>query len=391
MNSEATLTLSRPLETVIAAGHPWVWSRSLERFTAAPGEIARVVDTRGRFVARGVVDGGDIALRIWTTRDERIDESLLRSRFRAAAALRDRVLSPETTAYRFLHGEGDLTPGYVCDVYGSVGVLSADGAGAAARVGELKEILGSVLAERGVSTLLYRSRRKNEGHAVEVLQGRAPEGVTEVRENAMVLCADLVRGQKTGLFLDQRESRARVRRLSHGLRVLNLYSYTGGFSVAAALGGARAVTSVDIAPGAIELAEATWAANGLDRAQHEAIVGDVSQWLTEARKRGVRFDLVIADPPSFAPNEASVELALRAYVKLHTAALSLVAPGGLYLAGSCSSHIDRTRFIGTLAEAVAKGRRTTQLLDVWGAPEDHPRLVAFPEGDYLKNALLRVW
>lgn len=390
MSTEVTLRLRRPIESTLAAGHPWVWSASVDPFTAAPGDIARVVDARGRFVARAVVDGAELAARVWTTRDERLDEGMLSARVRAACALRDRVVPAETEAYRLLHGEGDLTPGYVCDVYGRWAVLSVDGAGATARVDAMVGPLRAVLAARGVEALLLRTRRKGEGHEVRALYGDAPDGVIAVKERGMTLRADLTRGQKTGLFLDQRESRWRVRRLARGMRVLNLYAYTGGFSAAAGLGDATSVTSVDVAPAAVALATETWAANGLDPAAHEAVAADVPEWLAEARRRGARYDMVIADPPSFAPREAAVPAALKSYAALHAAAMSVVAPGGYYLAGSCSSHVDRARFAATLLEGASKARRTTQLLDFWGAPEDHPRLLAFPEGDYLKNTLLRM-
>ena len=206
----------------------------------------------------------------------------------------------------------------------------------------------------------------------------------------MVLRGDLLHGQKTGLFLDQRESRHRVRALASGMRVLNLYSYTGGFSVAAGLGGAKAVTSVDIAPGAIALATETWAANGLAASAHETVVADVPAWIQQATKERRRFDLVIADPPSFAPNDASVPTALKSYRALHSACLGLVASGGWYLAGSCSSHVTREMFVDSLEESASRAAKVLQVIDAWGAPGDHPRLLAFPEGDYLKNVLMRV-
>jgi len=205
----------------------------------------------------------------------------------------------------------------------------------------------------------------------------------------MKLEVDLVQGQKTGLFLDHRESRARVRALASGRRVLNLYGYTGGFSVAAGLGGAARATTVDVADGAIRAAERNWAHNGLDAARHTGETSDALEWLTTHARGHERFDVVIADPPSFAPSEAAVEGALASYVELHHRALALVAPGGLYLAASCSSHVDRAAFEQTLRVGAERSRRVLQVLDRWGAPADHPTLVAFPEGDYLKCALLR--
>ena len=206
----------------------------------------------------------------------------------------------------------------------------------------------------------------------------------------MTLRADLRAGQKTGLFLDQRESRWRVRAMARGLRVLNLYGYTGGFSVAAGLGGARAVTTVDVAPGAVTLAQETWEANSLDAATHRAVTADVQDFVATEARRGARYDLVIADPPSFAPREDALEAALKTYRALHTGCLGLVAPGQWYLAGSCSSHVTRAAFVDTLREAALRARKVLQVVDHWGPPPDHPTLAAFPEGEYLKNILVRV-
>jgi 23S rRNA (cytosine1962-C5)-methyltransferase len=211
-----------------------------------------------------------------------------------------------------------------------------------------------------------------------------------VEEHGMQLCANLWQGQKTGLFLDHRESRRRVRELSGGLRVLNLYGYTGGFSVAAGLGNATQVITVDIARPALDLAERSWRANRLPDTSHTAQAGDVPALLTTFGERRERFDLIVADPPSFAPSAAAKTAALESYAALHARALGLVASSGLYLAASCSSHISEEDFDLTLREGSRRARRDMQLLERWSAPADHPRLLAFPEGDYLKVLLLRV-
>ncbi|HEY6881608.1 MAG TPA: class I SAM-dependent methyltransferase, partial [Polyangiales bacterium] len=211
----------------------------------------------------------------------------------------------------------------------------------------------------------------------------------EVRERGMVLIANLWEGQKTGLFLDHRESRARVRALASELAVLNLYGYTGGFSVAAGLGGAREVTTVDLAKPAIELAVRTFEANRLSM-PHHALAEDVAQFLKRAHEEQRRYQLVIADPPNFAPSQAKLEGALESYATLHGSALGLVEAGGLYLAASCSSHVRSGDFLDTLREGARRARRVLTILEQTGAPFDHPRLLAFPEGDYLKVVLCRV-
>jgi 23S rRNA (cytosine1962-C5)-methyltransferase len=204
----------------------------------------------------------------------------------------------------------------------------------------------------------------------------------------MRLIANLWEGQKTGLFLDHRESRARVRALAAAQTVLNLYGYTGGFSVAAALGGAREVTTVDLAKPAIELAVRTFAANQLS-VPHRALAEDVEQFLKREVEAQRRYQLIIADPPNFAPAQAKLEGALESYASLHGSALGLLEPGGLYLAASCSSHVRSQDFLDTLREGARRARRVLTILEQTGAPFDHPRMLAFPEGDYLKVVLVR--
>lgn len=395
----AVFTLRKPLERALRDGHPWVY-RDAVSGSASPGSITTLVDSRGAFVARGVADDGPIALRVFTLRDELLSEGLIAARIAHAAELRRRVVAAGTDAFRLVHGEGDRMPGFVCDVYGRFAVLKTDGAGALALRDTVVSALRPILAATGVDTLLLRAsgraRRDRVSMAAEAPKTTLafgtppPDKPISVREHGMTLLVDLMHGQKTGLFLDQRESRARVRALAAGMRVLNLYAYTGGFSVAAGLGGALHVESVDVAPGAIALADQTWAANALAADRHVATVADVSHHLAARAAERSRYDLVIADPPSFAPREDLVMTALTSYRALHTAALGLVSAGGFYLAASCSSHVDAEAFGATVIDGARRARRTLQVVDAWGPPADHPRLPAFPEGDYLKVMLYRV-
>lgn len=393
--SQHVLQLRKPLARSIRDGHPWIYRDAVSGY-APPGTIVTVIDAHGNFVARGIADAGPIAVRVLTVRDEEITKELLGSRVARASELRTRFVPSDTDTYRLLHGEGDRLPGFVCDVYGPFAVLKTDGTGAALWRQTMTEVLRPVLQARGVRSLLFRTSSRSsteetrQDPACTVAYGEPPPERLAVHEHGMTLLVDLMRGQKTGLFLDQRESRAYVRRIAQGLRTLNLYAYTGGFSVAAGLGGASSVESVDIAPGAIALAEETWNANGLDPARHRCVVANVPDHLRTLLRTGARYDFVIADPPSFAPNKASVESALRSYRSLHAACLSLLTPGGYYLAASCSSHVDRTMFAQTVLDGARRARRQLQLLDTWNAPPDHPRLAAFPEGDYLKVMLFRV-
>lgn len=385
---ELRLRLRKPLERAIRSGHPWIWRDALEPFEAEPGAVASVHGKQDRFLARGLVEAGPIGVRVFTTRDEPLDEALFVRRLEAALALRARALPDATDTYRLLHGEGDRWPGVVCDRYGAYAVLKLDGEAAHAWRERIAEWLRAPLAKLGVRGVVVRGERKrNEG--VALAWGERPPDEVVVEEHGMRLCASLWHGQKTGLFLDHRESRRRVRELAKDARVLDLYGYVGGFSVAAGLGGAAHVTTVDSAAEALAHAARNWALNALDPARHATRVGDVAQVLAELAQAGTRFDLVVSDPPSFAPSEAAKPAALEAYAELHCAALAVLAPGGMWLAASCSSHVDRAAFEDTLREGARRARRLVQVLDRAGAPPDHPRLLAFPEGDYLKVTLLR--
>jgi 23S rRNA (cytosine1962-C5)-methyltransferase len=381
--------LRKKIDSVIRQGHPWIWRDALEEIHADAGEVLTVVAGRGDFLARGLAEDGPIGIRVFTLQDEPVDQSLLRRRISEAATLRTRVVPPDTNAYRLLNGEGDRVPGIVCDIYGEHATVQLDGAAALAWRETILAVLDDVLVSRGVNSVLLRTGKRGE-RRVDVVRGKEPPPLIEVQEHGMVLLADLVHGQKTGLFLDHRESRRRVRELSRGLRVLNLYGYTGGFSVAAALGGATSVTTVDIAKDAIKLAEQTFARNVGDSIPHRGIAEDVPNFLRAAKQRGERYDLIVSDPPSFAPNEESVPAALNSYRTLHQAALRLLAPGGLFIAASCSSHVDRDAFEKTLENAAPSAGQVMQILERDGAPADHPRLAAFPEGDYLKVLLARL-
>jgi 23S rRNA (cytosine1962-C5)-methyltransferase len=381
-----SVQLRKDVRFAIDAGHPWIWRDALAPHDHAPGTDVRVVDREGRFVARALVESGPIGARVLARRDRPIDAVLIRERVQSALSLRARIAPAETNAYRLIHGEGDGLPGVVCDRYDAHLVVKVDGAAAERLVPMVVDALGGALPD--VAILVRRGR--GDEKRTEAARGALPSGSIDVREHGMLLRADLVHGQKTGLFLDHRESRLRARQLARGARVLNLYGYVGGFSIAAGLGGAAHVTTVDVAEGALALAREGWERNGLDPSKHDALCGDVPKVLEQLRAEERRFELVISDPPSFAPNEASVPEAVRSYRALHRSCLRLLAPGALYLAASCSSHVGRELFDRTLLEASEKVGMVLQILERWSAPADHPRLAAFPEGDYLKCTLARV-
>ncbi|MEC7525373.1 MAG: class I SAM-dependent rRNA methyltransferase [Myxococcota bacterium] len=383
---DVTVALRKDISRLLAAGHPWVYRDALERFDAPPGAVVTVRDPRRKLVGRGVAERGPIGVRLWTTVDEPIDEAFVRRRVRDAIALRRRLAPPNTTALRLLHGEGDRLGGAVCDVYDGVGVLRLDGAATERWV----DAIARALIEEGRLDALLVKRGRRGDTSVEVIHGEVPDAPIPVEEHGMRLLVDVHRGQKTGLFLDHRESRRWVRQAAEGMRVLNLYGYTGGFSIAAGLGGARAVETVDVADAALEFARRSWAQNGLPPGQHETFTEDVPQFLERARAKRRTWDLIVSDPPSFAPKKEARKAALRAYRALHRSCLRMIDDGGLYLAASCSSQIDREAFEKTLLDGAEKAKVVLQVLGRWGAAPDHPRVLAFPEGDYLKVVACRV-
>lgn len=385
---EMRVRLRKPLRRTLRRGHPWVFRDALARIEVRPGTVVTVVDERDRFVARGWAEEGPIAVRVLTVRDEPIDRQLLQRRVADAASIRDRVVPPQTSAYRLIHGEGDRLPGVVCDVYGEHAVLKLDGTAAFAHRDALVEVIVPALQARGIKGLVLRSGRRQQQH-IELAWGHQPPQEVVVQEQGLALAVDLVAGQKTGLFLDHRTSRRQVRRLASGMRVLDLYAYVGGFSASAGLGGARSVVTVDSSAGAIESARRTWDLNGLQPDVQQPVVADVPTFLHAQEEAGNRFELIVADPPSFAPREAAKAGALEAYRMLHRSCLRLLAPGGYFLAASCSSHIDRRDFEDALVQAADEAARNLQVLDRWGAPPDHPCLLGFPEGEYLKVILTK--
>ena len=393
----AVAVVGRQAVASIRHGHPWVFASAIDQLSShrdAPGTI-RVVTQEGERLGCGVHDpASPIAIRMWVLgADATLDGSVFVERLKRALAVRSSLFADgRTTAYRLLNGEGDRTPGFVIDRYGDVAVLRLDGDAARAMAPEWTRDLESILREVGITTLLDRVSKRNEGSTVAVLFGE-PRTTVEVKEHGVPFAVDLIRGQKTGAFLDQRENRRRIgelikRRIEAGLgtRLLNLFSYTGGFSVHAALAGAT-VTSVDVAAQAHATAQESFRIAGLDPRPHSFVAADAFAWLENAKKKGETWDVVISDPPSFAPSEKAKMRALSAYRSLHHACADVLAPNGMLVAASCSSHVGAEDFLGTLDDA-ALGRSDLRLLEVHGAPPDHPSLPVFPEGRYLKLAML---
>ena len=401
------LVLTPAAADSVRRGHPWVWDKGVARGAqglAAGAEVIVLGPDHAR-LGRGVYEpGSPIAVRIWShAADEPLDAKHVTAKLAAAAQRRsDLFHDGTTTAYRLVHGEGDRTPGLVVDRYGDIAIVKLDGLGAEGMALRLREALVASLRGIGLETIVVRRGGKGEQPAFEVWasssaaassqssQGAAsgfPATVT-VMEGGVPFVVDLVRGQKTGAFLDQRDNRRRVGAMARGKRVLNLFSYAGGFSLHAAHGGATRVTSVDIAAQAHGTAQASFRAAGLDPRQHGFVTADVFAYLASAAQRHETWDLVISDPPSFAPSARSLPRALTAYRALHQAAVRVLADGGTFCAASCSSHVGAEAFLTTLDDATLAPRQLS-LQELHGPPPDHPTVPGWPEGRYLKFAVLR--
>lgn len=380
----------------VERGHPWVYREALLR---PPGRLAAgtpvdVLDGRDKFLGRGLYDPeSPIAVRVHEReKSAAIDVGSFIRRIEAALALRRRLFEgSDCDAFRLVNGEGDRVPGLVIDRYREVAVLRLDGATMAPWIEALTGPLAAALEKLGVRSgglRLAREERPAGAALLSPLWGpKAPERMF-VRESGLYLEVDLWFGHKTGAFLDQRENLAAVRRLAAGRgRALNLFSYTGGFSVAAALGGATQVTSVDTAGPAHASAQRSFRENGLDPAQHAFVTADVFAFLESATKRGDKFGLVISDPPSFAPSEKAKPRAMTSYRRLHKACAAVLSEGGVLCAASCSSHITAEDFCATLDDASLE-RRDLRVVAMLGQPPDHPFLPAWTEGRYLKFAVL---
>ena len=381
--------LIKPLRARIRAGHPWIYDRALAPPKGlVPGAVVTVVDEEGPIATVFADPTSPIRARILDlVVDRPIDARWVRARTEAAALRRARdPLLVGCTAVRLLHGEGDDCPGLVIDHYGDTAVVVFDGAAASAF---WRPRLADVIAglERGGVTIAHVWVRGERGQRAQGEAWRGePPALIPIHEDDAQFHVDVRAGQKTGFFLDQRDNRRTIRTHASGASVLNVFSYTGGFSLHAALGGATTVTSVDIAAPAIAALEANVLLSGLPPEGHETIATDAFEFFARSAKRGRRWDLVIVDPPSFAPSEKARPAALSAYRKLAVAALGVVEAGGRFALASCSSHVTET----DLLEIVAGIGTPVRLRLAGGAGSDHPVLPAFPEGRYLKFLLFDV-
>jgi 23S rRNA (cytosine1962-C5)-methyltransferase len=388
------LILKAGREKSLKRRHPWVFSGAVAKVQGkpGPGETVEIRSATGEFLAVAAYSPqSQIAARVWDWKERAIDRAFFDERIRRAVEQRRAPMEVAVTdALRLVHGESDGLPGVVADRYGDTAVLQLTSAGAERWRDAIADAL---LAADGVKRVWERSdadARALEGlpPAAGPLRGdREPVRLT-VTENGLMFEVDLEHGHKTGFYLDQRENRRRLRALAAGRDVLDAFCYTGGFALNAAAGGARSVCGLDSSAEALAGARRNAELNGL--VQPEWVQGDVFQLLRGLRDRGRGFDLVVLDPPKFAPSAAHAARAARAYKDINLLAFKLLRPGGLLMTFSCSGGVPADLFRKIVAGAALDAGADAQIVAWLGAASDHPVALGFPEGEYLKGLICRV-
>ena len=391
--------LRRGKEESLERHHPWVFSGAIERITEhlAPlseGDLVDVVTKSGDFIARGHWQIGSIAVRVLTFEQEEIDQNWWNRRISEALGVRKAlglVDNAETTCYRLVHGEGDLLPGLVIDIYERTAVVQCHSVGMyhsrTAIAEALREAYGDKLEaiyDKSSQTLPFKA---DLGAIDGYLWGRCAEKDNVVLENGLKFKVNWEEGQKTGFFIDQRVNRDLVRQYSKGRKVLNTFCYTGGFSVAALAGGAKEVVSIDLSERAVKLADENVRLNFGDDAPHQAIACNAVEYLKDIDSS---YDLIILDPPAFAKHHKVLGNALQGYKKINARALEKIRPGGILFTFSCSQAVSRDLFRTTIFTAAAIAKRKVRIIGQLTQPADHPINIYHPEGEYLKGLVVYV-
>ena len=380
------VTITKRGEERIRQGHPWIYKSDVNKADAEAGDTVRVLDSRGRVVGHALYSNrSEIALRMFTRGGDEPDLSVWRERLRQAFAFR-RALKIDATAYRLVHGEADLLPALVVDRYGDYLVLQALSQATDRRIPEITRLLVELADPIGVLARNDPRVRQLEGleQRVDVLHGTVPEAI-EVREGAVTYQVDLYHGQKTGLFLDQRENRLAAARYAHG-RSLDAFSYHGGFALTLAP-RCDEVLAIDISEPAVARIRENAERNGATNVQARAM--NVFDELRELERRGERFDTIVLDPPAFAKNKASVPKALSGYKEINLRALKLLQPGGFLVTCSCSYNVGEAAFAEVIAHAAIDAQADVTVVEKRMQGRDHPVLMTVPETYYLKCFILR--
>ncbi|MFM1895949.1 MAG: hypothetical protein RLZZ385_1023 [Pseudomonadota bacterium] len=390
-----TVHLKKGREASLLRHHPWVFSGAIERITGQPdsGATVRVVDSGGNLLGiGGFSPHSQIRVRLYCFREAQIDREFLAAAIARAIAKRAHLTAPLRSACRLVFGESDGLPGLIVDRYNDVLVCQILFAGMERWKADVLDILQEqtrcvAIVERSDSPV-----REKEGLSTHagLVAGSLPAGDLIIQEYGMSLAVDVVAGQKTGFYLDQAENRHILAGHCEGQRVLNCFSYTGGFSVAALLGNASQVISMDSSAPALAAAQANVARNGIAAERHQILEGNAFNLLRELHQQQRQFDVVILDPPKFADNKSQVLKAARAYKDLALQAVKLIPPGGKLVNFSCSGAIDLNLFQKITADALLDAERQGEVIRYLHQGEDHPVGLAFPESQYLKGLICRI-
>ncbi len=371
--------------------HPWIFSGAVDRVEDEPasGGTVELLSSNGDFLARAACSPrSQIRARVWTFEDEPVDAGFFRRKIRAAIEMRRRLkIESRSDAYRLIHAESDGLPGLIVDRYGDALVLQSLTAGAEFWKETFADIL---LEETGLSVIYERSDadvRELEGlqPVTGILRGSIPHDPLTITEHGLQFHVNLQSGHKTGFYLDQRDNRLRVRELAQDREVLDCFCYTGGFTVNALAGGAKSALSIDSSADALAMCRENMARNTLPVSRQSSLEGDVFHLLRKFRDEGRAFDMVILDPPRFAPTAAHVEKAARAYKDINLLAFKLLRPGGILVTFSCSGGVEAALFQKIVASAALDAGVDAQIIERLSQAADHPVALHFPEGAYLKG------
>ena len=388
------LYLLKNKEESLRRFHPWVFSGAVQRIEGQPqeGERLRVLTSQGEFIAIGHWQIGSIAVRVLTFEDEPIDRAFWVRRLRSALDVRRTIGlagNPKNDTYRLVHGEGDSLPGLVIDMYGRTAVMQAHSVGMHVDRMEIAQALKEVMGD-DLQNIFYKSEttlpfKAGLGQENGFLLGSTPENVA--MENGLRFHIDWLKGQKTGFFVDQRDNRSLVEQYSKGRRVLNMFCYTGGFSVYALRGGAHLVHSVDSSQKAVDLVNENVELNFPGDKRHQAFAEDAFKFLDQMTEP---YDLVILDPPAFAKHRDAVRHAIKGYTKLNARAMEKMPAGSILFTFSCSQAISKEQFRMAVFTAATLAHRRVRILHQLHQPADHPVNIYHPEGEYLKGLVLFV-
>ena len=390
-----TIILRKGKEESLGRFHPWIFSGAIhhaEGDKLEEGDLVEVLASDGHFLAIGHWQIGSIAVRILTFKKQRIDQAFWQKRLAAALDVRKAIGvagREDNDIYRLVHGEGDNLSGLVIDIYGQTAVMQAHSVGMHVCRHELAEALKAVMGE-SLKAIYYKSEttlpfKAQLGQENGFLYGESNNDVA--RENGLAFHIDWLKGQKTGFFVDQRDNRALVEHYAKGRKVLNMFCYTGGFSVYAMRGGAELVHSVDSSTKAVELVDANMELNFPGDTRHESFAEDAFKFLEQMQEK---YDLIILDPPAFAKHKDALHNALRGYTKLNCKAFEKIQPGGILFTFSCSQAVNKDQFRMAVFTAAAMAKRKVRILHQLHQPADHPINIYHPEGEYLKGLVLYV-